>query len=141
MYVLSSQSSAAKPDKINIMKFKTLLLTALAACLLPALAQAQGKSIDGDQDGQRKGPPSQEERGERFDNADSNGDGQLSLEEVESSDAKRLAEHFDQIDTNGDGQLTKEELKAAHQKRGKGKKNGGDKGNGDGQGTCPKCEQ
>ncbi|CAA6677182.1 MULTISPECIES: hypothetical protein [unclassified Lentimonas] len=115
------------------MKLKTLLLTVLAACLLPALAQAEGKSIDGDQDGngKRKAPQSQEERAERFANADTNGDGQLSLEEVQSTKAKRLAENFDKIDTNGDGQLTKEELKAAHQKRGKGQKGdkkGGPKG-------------
>ena len=109
------------------MKFKTLLLTVLAASLLPVLAQAKGKSIDGEQEGQRKAPQSQEERAERFDNADSNGDGQLSLEEVQSTKAKRLAENFEKIDADGDGQLTKEELKAAHQKRGKGQK-GGKKG-------------
>ncbi len=140
MYVLSSQPNAAKPHKkIHIMKFKTLLLTALAAFLIPALAQAEGRSVGGDQDGQRKGPPSQQERGERFNNADSNGDGQLSREEVEGTEAKRLAENFDKIDADGDGQITKEELKAAHQKRGRGNK-GGPKGNGGGQGTCPKCD-
>ena len=112
------------------MKLKTLLLTVLAACLIPALAQAEGKSVGGDQDGQRKGPPSQEERGERFANTDTNGDEQLSLEEVESAGATRLAEHFDIIDKNGDGQLTKDELKAAHKKRGKGGKGG----------KCPNCK-
>jgi len=122
------------------MKLKTLLLTALTACLLPASTQAEGQSISGDQAGQRKGPQNQEERGERFANADSNGDEQLSLEEVESASMTRLAAHFDQIDTDGDGQLTKDELKAAHQKRGKNKK-GGPKGNGEGQGTCQKCEK
>ncbi len=115
------------------MKFKTLLLTALAACLIPALAQAEGRSVGGDQDGQRKGPPSQKERGERFANTDTNGDEQLSLEEVQSADAKRLVEHFDKIDANGDGQLTKDELKAAHKKRPKGK--GGPKG-----GKCANCK-
>ena len=121
------------------MKLKTFLLTALAAALLPTLAQAQSQSISGDApDGQRKGPANQEERGERFDNADTNGDGQLSLEEVESTDAKRLAEHFDKIDADGDGQLTKEELKAAHKKRGKGGKKGK---NGNGPRSCPKCAE
>jgi hypothetical protein len=139
MYVLSSQSSAAKPHKKNIMKLKTLLLTALAACLLPALAQAEGKLIGGgDQDGQRKSPPSQEERGERFANTDTNSDEQLSLEEVESADATRLVEHFDKIDSDRDGQLTKDELKAAHQKRGKGGK-GGQQGGG--KGSCSRCEK
>jgi hypothetical protein len=118
------------------MQLKTLLLTALAACLIPTLAQAQGQSIaGGDQGDQRKGPPSQAERGERFDNTDTNGDGQLSLEEVEGAGAKRLAEHFDKIDADGDGQLTKDELKAAHKKRGKGKKGG------NGPRTCTKCAE
>jgi hypothetical protein len=115
------------------MKIKTLLLTALAACLIPALAQAEGRSVGGDQDGQRKGAPSQEERGERFANTDTNGDEQLSLEEVESADAKRLVEHFDKIDANSDGQLSKDELKAAHKKRG-GKS--GKKG-----GNCSDCDK
>lgn len=138
MSVVSSHPRAAKPHKKNIMKFKTLLLTALAACLIPTLAQAEGRSIDGDQDGQRKGPPSQEERAERFANTDTNGDEQLSLEEVKSADAGRLVEHFDKIDTNGDGQLTKDELKAAHKKRGKGgpKGKGGPRG-----GECPNCQK
>ena len=134
MSLLSSQSRAAKPQRKHIMKLKTLLLTALAACLIPTLAQAEGRSVGGDQDGKRKGPPSQEERGERFANTDSNGDEQLSFEEVESAGATRLAEQFDKIDQTGDGQLSKDELKAAHQKRRKGGKGG--KG-----GECPKCEK
>lgn len=101
------------------MKFKTLLLTALAACLIPALSQAEEA-----QEGQRKGPPSQEQRGERFANMDTNGDEQISLEEAQSAEATKLVEHFDKIDANGDGQLTKEELKAAKKKRGKKGKGG-----------------
>lgn len=134
MTVASSHSSAAKPHKKYIMKFKTLLLTALATCLIPAFAQAEGRSLGGDQDGQRKGPPSQEQRAERFANTDTNGDEQLSLEEVQSADAKKLIKHFDKIDANSDGQLSKDELKAAHKKRGKGGK-GGPKG-----GKCPNCK-
>ena len=120
------------------MKLKTLLLTALTACLIPALAQAEGKSVGGDQDGQRQGPPSQEQRGERFANTDSNGDEQLSLEEVQSAGATKLVEHFDKIDANSDGQLSKDELKAAHKKRGKGGKGG--KGGAKG-GNCSDCDK
>ena len=116
------------------MQLKTLLLTALAACLIPALAQAQGQSIAGGEGGERQ-RPSGEERGERFANMDTNGDEQLSLEEVQSADAKRLAEHFDKINADGDGQLTKEELKAAHKKRSKGKKGG------QGPRSCAKCAE
>lgn len=115
------------------MTLKTLLLTALTACLIPALAQAES----GDQNGQRKGASSQEERGERFANTDTNGDEQLSLEELESAGATRLVEHFDKIDANGDGQLSKDELKAAHKKRGK----GGKGGKGGKRAECTSCDK
>ena len=139
MYVLSSQSRAAKPQIKYIMKLNRLLLTALATCLIPALAQAKERSVaGGDQDGQRKDRPNHAERGEHFANTDSNGDEQLSLEELESAGAKRLVEHFDKIDSNDDGQLTKDELKAAHEKRGKeGKGKGGAKGGG----QCSNCDK
>ena len=143
MYMLSSQPSAAKPQIKYIMKLNSLLLAALATCLISALAQAEDRSIaaGGDQDGQRKDRPNHAERGERFANTDLNGDEQLSLEEVESAGAKRLVEHFDMIDSNDDGQLTKDELKAAHKKRGKGGKGkGGGKGSAKGAGQCSNCD-
>lgn len=123
------------------MKLKILLLTTLAACLLPALAQAEGRSVNGDQDGQRQGRANQAERGERFANTDSNGDEQLSLEEVENAGAKRLVEHFDKIDSNDDGQLNKDELKAAHKKHGKGGKGSKGKGSAKGDGQCSNCNK
>jgi hypothetical protein len=101
------------------MKLKILLLTILTAYVLPGFAQAEGLSESGQQDRQGKGISQQKERGERFANTDTNGDQQLSREEVENTAAKRLVEHFDKIDKNGDGQLTKDELKAAHKKRAK----------------------
>ena len=125
------------------MKLNSLLLAALATCLISALAQAEDRSIaaGGDQDGQRKDRPNHAERGERFANTDLNGDEQLSLEEVESAGAKRLVKHFDKIDSNDDGQLTKDELKAAHKKRGKGGKGkGGGKGSAKGDGQCSNCD-
>jgi hypothetical protein len=142
MYLLSSQPSAAKPQIKYIMKLNSLLLAALATCLISALAQAEDRSIaaGGDQDGQRKDRPNQAERGERFANTDSNGDEQLSLEEVESAGATRLVEYFDKIDTNGDGQLTKDELKTAHKKRGKGGKGGKGKGSAKSDGQCSNCD-
>ena len=123
------------------MKLNSLLLAALATCLISALAQAEDRSIaaGGDQDGQRKDRPNHAERGERFANTDLNGDEQLSLEEVESAGATRLVKHFDKIDSNDDGQLTKDELKAAHKKRGKGGK-GGAKGSAKGAGQCSNCD-
>jgi Ca2+-binding EF-hand superfamily protein len=62
------------------------------------------------------------ERGSHFKKADADGNGTLSRAEVEKS-MPRLAEKFDQIDTNKDGQLSRDEMKAwkkthkhAHQK-------------------------
>lgn len=123
------------------MKLNSLLLAALATCLISALAQAEDRSIaaGGDQDGQRKDRLNHAERGERFANTDLNGDEQLSFEEAESAGAKRLVKHFDKIDSNDDGQLTKDELKAAHKKRGKGGK-GGAKGSAKSDGQCSNCD-
>jgi len=120
------------------MKLNRIILTVLATCLIPAFAQAAKRSVAGsDQDGQSQGRVNQVERGERFADTDSNGDEQLSLEEVESAGATRLVEHFDKIDSNGDGQLTKDELKAAHKKRVKGGKGKGGKG----ERQCSNCDK
>jgi Ca2+-binding EF-hand superfamily protein len=100
------------------MKFKTLALTVLTACLIPAFAQAANDN----QSGQRKGPPSPEEAAAHFAKIDTNGDGQLSLNEVQTADDKKLVKRFDKIDTNSDGQLSEDELKAAHPKGPKGGK-------------------
>ena len=51
----------------------------------------------------------QQKMDERFKEADTNGDGQLSLEEVQAK-MPRLAEHFTALDTDKNGQLSKEEL-------------------------------
>lgn len=51
--------------------------------------------------------------GDRFAEMDADQSGGISKEEA----GERLLEHFDDIDTDGDGELTKEELKAASQKR------------------------
>ena len=84
-------------------------------------------------------------KGERFAKRDTNGDGQLSIDEFKAGmpadKADKAAEIFAKIDTNSDGALSKDELKAGHDKRmGKGDKGKGgcDKGkchgNGPGQG-------
>ena len=46
---------------------------------------------------------------ERFKEADTNGDGQLSLDEVQAK-MPRLAERFTALDTDKNGLLSKEEL-------------------------------
>jgi EF-hand domain pair/EF hand len=47
---------------------------------------------------------------QRFKEADTNGDGQLSLDEVQAK-MPRLAERFTALDTDKNGQLSKDELK------------------------------
>ena len=100
------------------MKLNTLLISVVTACLIPLLVQAKGQSINGE--GEQRQRPTAEERGERFANADTDGDEQLSLEEIEIAGATRLAKHFDRIDADGDGLLSKDELKKAHKMRRKG---------------------
>jgi len=94
------------------MKLKTLLLTSVSVCLIPAFAQAKGG-----ENGQRKGPPSPEEMAAHFAKIDTNGDELLSLEEVQIAEDKKLIKNFAKIDLNSDGLLTKDELEAAHAKR------------------------
>jgi hypothetical protein len=50
---------------------------------------------------------------ERFKEADTNADGQLSLDEVQAK-MPRLAERFSTLDTDKNGQLSKEELAHGH---------------------------
>jgi Ca2+-binding EF-hand superfamily protein len=50
---------------------------------------------------------------ERFKEADTNGDGQLSLEEVQAK-MPRLAARFNELDKDKNGQLSKEELAHGH---------------------------
>jgi hypothetical protein len=50
---------------------------------------------------------------ERFKEADANGDGQLSLDEVQAK-MPRLAEHFGDLDKDKNGLLSKDELAQGH---------------------------
>jgi Ca2+-binding EF-hand superfamily protein len=50
---------------------------------------------------------------ERFKDADTNGDGQLSLDEVQAG-MPRLAAHFTDLDKDKNGMLSKEELAQGH---------------------------
>jgi Ca2+-binding EF-hand superfamily protein len=54
---------------------------------------------------------------EHFKSADTNGDGQLSLDEVQAK-MPRLAERFSQVDKDGNGFLSKEELQRGPRHRG-----------------------
>jgi Ca2+-binding EF-hand superfamily protein len=55
-------------------------------------------------------------RGEKFEEADANGDGKLSLEEFKTAREEKLEQRFKKTDADGDGFVTKEEMKAAHER-------------------------
>ncbi|MFT6200875.1 MAG: Ca2+-binding EF-hand superfamily protein [Candidatus Endobugula sp.] len=79
-------------------------LTAIAAlgCIMavtPAIA-----------DGHKKG-------GEKFKQADTNGDGMLSKAEMKVQQEKRLDKMFSEADVDNDGNLSKEELHAHREKK------------------------
>jgi hypothetical protein len=108
------------------------LLPALAAA--PALAQSSGDSA-----APSKGGGGQLIR-QRFEKADTNGDGKLSKAEAKAG-MPMVYRNFDAIDTNQDGFITPEELRAAMQKRREqtqGKGGTGTQNTGSGSGTTSK---
>lgn len=57
--------------------------------------------------------------GEMFKEADTNGDGKVSLDEFKAMHEKHMLERFKKLDTNGDGFIDEAERKAAHDEMGK----------------------
>jgi len=55
--------------------------------------------------------------GEKFKQADTNGDGMLSKAEMKVQQEKRLEKMFSNADVNNDGNLSKEELRAHREKK------------------------
>ncbi len=101
------------------MKIKTLLITALAALLIPAYAAAEDTSSTEDSSAQQcnkggKGGPKgkKHKRAQHLKKMDTNQDGQISLDEAEAANAERLLEVFSEIDADGDGNITREEMQA-----------------------------
>ncbi len=76
---------------------------ALTSALM--LAGFAANAAPGDEDGRKHMRPS-------FEELDANGDGQVTMEEMEAFGQARGQEHFTSVDTNGDGNLSKEELMA-----------------------------
>lgn len=81
----------------------TLTALALAGAAVIAVAAPEGAG----------GPHRHGAVGERLKQADTNGDGLLSADEVKAMPF--LSKHFDEIDANHDGQLSRDELQAFHQ--------------------------
>jgi hypothetical protein len=81
----------------------TLTAAALASVAIIAVAAPEGAG------GHRYGAMQ-----ERIKAADTNGDGLISKAEAQA--LPMLAKHFDEIDTDGNGQLSPDELRAFHEK-------------------------
>lgn len=81
------------------------LIAAAAAALVLA-----GAAFAGEREGRMK--PS-----ERFDAADTNKDGVLTIDEAAAAAEKRARDNFAKIDTDSDGKITKAEARAAMQNR------------------------
>ena len=104
------------------MKIKTLLITSLAALLIPAFASAEDSAFSDNAQAQQcdksgnSGPKSKKHKiAKHIKKVDSNQDRQISLDEAESANAERLLEQFAEIDADGDQTLTREEMKAFRQ--------------------------
>ena len=54
---------------------------------------------------------------ERIKAADADGNGAISNNEANEAGLDKLIEHFDKIDSDGDGEITKQELKGLSEKR------------------------
>jgi Ca2+-binding EF-hand superfamily protein len=81
----------------------SLTAAALASAAINAVAAPEGAG------GHRHGAML-----ERIKAADTNGDGLISKEEAKA--LPMIAKHFDEIDTDGNGQLSPDELRAFHEK-------------------------
>src|SRR5258706_13841733 len=82
-----------------------LSLTAAALASAAIIAVAAPEGAGGHRDGAML---------ERIKAADTNGDGLISKEEAKA--LPMIAKHFDEIDTDGNGQLSPDELRAFHEK-------------------------
>jgi Ca2+-binding EF-hand superfamily protein len=107
--------------------FRAAAALAAFAVVLPSFAQQEA----GQAPRQRMTPEQREQRmAERFNAADTNHDGKLSLDEAKAG-LPMVARNFDQIDTEHTGSVTLEQLRAyAKAHMGQGRRGGNGAGNG-----------
>lgn len=98
-------------QKYRMLALSTLMMTAFA---LPALAEsapvseAEPQRMMAPRDGQ--GP------GDKFLQADANGDGFITKDEMAKVQQERMDKMFSETDTNNDGKLSPDEMKAGREK-------------------------
>lgn len=112
--------------------FRAAAVLAACAVVLPSFAQQE----QGQGQRQRMTPEQREQRmAERFNTADTNHDGKLSLDEAKAG-LPMVARNFDQIDTEHTGGVTLEQLRAyAKAHMGQGRSGGNGAGNGGANGS------
>lgn len=89
--------------------YRFCLITAIT--LLPMFALAKDSPSTAAHDGLRARAEA------RFNEADGNRDGKLSLAEMQDAQDKKLAERFARLDANKDGGVSPDEMRQAHQQR------------------------
>ena len=103
--------------------YRAAAALAAVAVVLPSFAQEQGQ-----EQRQRMTPEQREQRmAERFNTADTNHDGKLSLDEAKAG-LPMVARNFDQIDTEHTGSVTLEQLRAYAKTRMGQRRHGGNGG-------------
>jgi Ca2+-binding EF-hand superfamily protein len=111
-------------SKTHIFAKATLVAAAAALLITPSMSLAKGghqgprasfETLDADGSGDVTLAEMQAAGATRFEEADANGDGFLSADEITQKDsdraAKRVARMIEKRDANGDGQLSLEEMK------------------------------
>lgn len=96
----------------------TLLLMAASAAFGSGLAIAQStlaNAPDGAES--RKKPHALAKFTERFQAADKDDDGALTLAEAEAGGISKIVTHFERLDANGDGKVTADEVRSLLRQR------------------------
>lgn len=111
-------------SKAHIFTKATLIAAGAALLIIPSVSFAKGgqpgarmsfETLDADGSGDVTIAEMQSAGSARFEEADANGDGFLSADEITQKDseraAKRVARMIEKRDANGDGQLSLEEMR------------------------------
>jgi Ca2+-binding EF-hand superfamily protein len=98
-------------QKYRMLALSTLMMTAFA---MPVLAESAPVSESEPQ--RMMAPRDGHGPGDKFQQADANGDGFITKDEMAKVQKERMDKMFSETDTNNDGKLTPEEMRAGREK-------------------------